>query len=73
MKITEHFAAVLADEAKRQKRTLREVGTKAGNKNVLYKLRDGKDVSLTTLWSIADSLGVPASELAYRVERRVAS
>lgn len=68
MQIREHVAAVLLEEVKRQRRRRAEVARTAGlNKNALYRLNTGATLTVDSLWSLAESLGVSMEEIVARV------
>lgn len=72
MQIADEVIDVLDQEIHRQRRTLGEVCRKAGvHKNALYKAaRPGATLRIPTLWAICKELGVPVSEIMFRVEQR---
>lgn len=72
MTVTGAVADVLQEEMSRQNRKPGEVCVTAGvNKNALYKVRDGGGLKVETLAALAKALGVPLSEIGFRVERRL--
>lgn len=73
-RVTPTCIAVLTEEMRRQNRKPGEVCVAAGvNKNALYKVRDGGGLKVETLAALARALDVPLSEIAFRVERRMAA
>lgn len=62
---------VIEEEIGRQGRTAGEVSRKAGvGRNTLGKVKKGSTMSVPTLWAVSDALGVPMTEIAFRVDQR---
>lgn len=77
MEVSREMGRVLMEEAERQNLSPRAVGIRAGHKNALYKLANAKPgrpatITVETLWALARVLGLAVSDIAYRVEKRLA-
>jgi hypothetical protein len=70
MTVSQDLAEVLAQEAKSQRISRRELGERAGNKNALYKMADASTISVETFWKMCDVLHISAHDAALRVNMR---
>jgi hypothetical protein len=70
MTISQDLAEVLAQEARHQGISRREVGERAGNKNALYKMAGSSTITVETFWEMCDVLRITAHDAALRVNMR---
>lgn len=74
METSQAIREVLREEIERQRRKPAEVSRSAGmSKNTLYRILDnGGTLTAPNLWAVAGTLRVPMTEIAFRVDERVA-